>query len=112
MACCLFFSGCTNKKTDSNDYGGASLINQPFSITDFEYIECGKTTIQDVHKKNGFYSNVIIAFGRGKGELYPTRESDKYICLLYDNDDVIIDVFIHNTENRFIKESIAIIPCQ
>ena len=114
ILCLLLDSGCFNQKTDNfvNDNGGDELTTPVFSISDFYYIELGKTSINDVHIRNGFYSNITVAFGRGKGELYPTLESSNYICLLYDCDEIIIDIFIHKTNNQQIAESIEMIHCQ
>ena len=59
------------------------------------FIEKGKTTLTEVHKRIGCYSTAYLSRGYGSDEIYPT--ADPYVCIeivYFQNDYVIFDVLI------------------
>ena len=93
-----------NNERDDNDVSDdviddnsdqEDLSERVFTIDDFAFIEIGKTTLTEVHKRIGCYSTAYLSRGYGSDEIYPT--ADPYVCIeiVYSpNDYVVFDVQI------------------
>ena len=97
-----------NNELDDNDVGNdviddnsdvEDLSKRVFTIDDFAFVEIGKTTLNEVHKRIGCYSTMYLSRGYGSDEIYPT--ADPYVCIeivYFENDHVVHDVLIQKSD--------------